>query len=84
LHAVARLGEELIFIFVERSGTECDLLEEYFVLYFRFMSNKFSPPLSKTPSARYSLGNIDAKDRQDVTSSCIDLEDAGQKTRVKE
>jgi RNA polymerase sigma factor for flagellar operon FliA len=44
------------------------------------MSNNFSTPMPKTPSARYSLANIDAKDRQDVTSSCIDLEDAEQKT----
>ncbi len=38
------------------------------------MSNNFPSTNSKTPTARYSLGNIDAKDRQDVESSCNDAE----------
>jgi len=49
------------------------------------MSNYFSQSFSKAPSARYSLGTIDAKDRQDVISSCFDVNNAEQKNaRVKE
>ena len=45
------------------------------------MSNNYATPFTNTPSARYSLGNIDAKDRQDVESFPFsNVEDAGQNT----
>ena len=44
------------------------------------MSNNFSSPLTRTSSARYSLGNIDAKDRQDDKSFNSHVEKSKQKT----